>query len=193
MNFELAIATIAGVFLVGGIAGLAIRFGTQPEPADRRPPPAPPEYFRARISPPMLSTYDGAARLQRATRAAEEELRGTGNWTSADIDKLARAIVAAWIGDEEPMVSVPIMKLGDIRADQNEAAIKAAVDQITERDKLTGDAAVACINEERDRRGLPPIATINARQSGEGEREADPISEIAANLAAGRTESQRND
>lgn len=162
MSWELAAALFAIVIIAGVGAGLALRYGVNPEPADRAPPPPPPAGFRprdVRYHVPMFSTYDGASRLQRATRAAEEELRGTGNWTPADIDQLTRAIVGAWIGEEEPMISVPIMKLGDIRVERDEAAIKAAVDRIADRDKLTGDAAVACINQERDRRGLPPIAT----------------------------------
>lgn len=191
MNFELAIATVAGVFLVGGIAGLAIRFGAKPEPADRPPPPAPPEYFRARINPPLLSTYDGAARLQRARRAASDFIAEIGSTNEIlpgdqsgiprtgprpfgpiDVDAMTRAIVTAWIGEDEPMVSVPIMKLGDIKLERNEAGIQGAVEKIAEIDK------------ERQRRGLPPLAGGGLVERGKpyivGERPGEqtrPLSE----------------
>lgn len=184
---DTVIATALAVGLVIIPIGIAVLIGLMLRPT-RRPtsttknaPPPPPAGFRprdARHHVPMFSTYDGAARLQRARRAASEFIAEIGATNEIlpldvsgvprtgprpfgpiDVDAMTRAIVEAWIGEEEPMVSVPIMKLGDIRVDRDEAAIKAAVDQIAARDKLTGDAAVSCLNQERERRGLPPLAT----------------------------------
>ena len=173
----------------------------EPEPSSNRPPAPPPPTFprhaRTPTRPAMLSTYDGARRLQRATLEAghllskyevatrpellemvaqgdqialtiivlENFAEGTGGLTTADARRAAetirrptvdviettRAIVAAWIGEEEPMISVPIMKLGDIKVD-SDAERKAR--------------HLRAVNESRERLDLPPLVTLDPPASG---------------------------
>lgn len=100
------------------------------------------EIQRAQAPHPKLRSYEGAARLQRAQKVATEFLMQKGGGrieatgrenngyreygirplTPIRADDLARAIITAWLGDEEPMVNVPIMKLGDIKVERNEQA-----------------------------------------------------------------------
>lgn len=183
MSWELAAALFAIVIIAGVGAGLALRYGVNPEPADRAPPPPPPAGFRprdARYHVPMFSTYDGAIRLQRARRAASEFIAEIGSTNEIlpaeipgiprtgprplgpiDVDAMTRAIIAAWMGEEEPMVSVPIMKLGDIKVERNQAAIDDAIAKITPIDSLRDrmQARTDAANIERERLGLPPLAT----------------------------------
>lgn len=183
MSWELAAALFAFVIIAGVGAGLALRYGVNPEPADRAPPPPPPAGFRprdARHHVPMFSTYDGASRLQRAAQAAHNYITDRGASTAEidaangyrryglrphkpiDVDAMTMAIITAWIGEEEPMVRVPIMKLGDIKVERNQAAIDEAIEKITPigvlRDRVTR-ADLEQRNRDRERAGLPPLAT----------------------------------
>lgn len=158
MNWETGVAIIAIVITAGAALGLITRealnrpHGRSPTPPSI-PLPSGPRPTR-RDGPPILRSYEGAARLQRATAAAEAWMDGRDNALPGgplDLGDMTRAIVAAWVGEEEEMVRIPVMKLSDIKPEPSAEP---------PRQSLTGDAALARINADRAKMDLPPLKTL---------------------------------